>query len=118
MLSSSGWKEGLTFLEFNYMLMQAYDFLELNRRYGCKLEMGGDDQWSNILAGADLIRRKEQQRRLWPDLHASHQQRRQEDGQDGKRRPLAGRRKRHRLMNFISTGEMWRMRTWSDVCRC
>ena len=53
-------EKGLSFLEFNYMLMQAYDFLELNRRYGCKLEMGGNDQWSNILAGADLIRRKEQ----------------------------------------------------------
>ncbi len=52
-------EKGLTFLEFNYMIMQAYDFLELNRRYGCVLEMGGDDQWSNILAGADLIRRKE-----------------------------------------------------------
>ena len=51
---------GLTFFEFNYMLMQAYDFLVLNQKYGCKLEMGGDDQWSNILAGADLIRRKEQ----------------------------------------------------------
>lgn len=53
-------EKGLTFLEFNYMIMQAYDFLELNRRYGCTLQMGGDDQWSNILAGADLIRRKEQ----------------------------------------------------------
>lgn len=53
-------EKGLTFFEFNYMLMQAYDFLELNRKYGCTLEMGGDDQWSNILAGADLIRRKEQ----------------------------------------------------------
>lgn len=53
-------EKGLTFLEFNYMLMQGYDFLVLNRKYGCKLEMGGDDQWSNILAGADLIRRKEQ----------------------------------------------------------
>ena len=52
-------EKGLSFLEFNYMLMQGYDFLELNRRYGCVLEMGGDDQWSNILAGADLIRRKE-----------------------------------------------------------
>ena len=52
-------ERGLTFFEFNYMLMQGYDFLELNRRYGCKLEMGGNDQWSNILAGADLIRRKE-----------------------------------------------------------
>ena len=53
-------EKGLTFLEFNYMLMQAYDFLVLFRKYGCQLELGGDDQWSNILAGADLIRRKEQ----------------------------------------------------------
>ena len=52
-------EKGLTFLEFNYMLMQSYDFLELWRQYGCALQMGGDDQWSNILAGADLIRRKE-----------------------------------------------------------
>ena len=53
-------EKGLTFLEFNYMLMQAYDFLVLFRKYGCQLELGGDYQWSNILAGADLIRRKEQ----------------------------------------------------------
>lgn len=52
-------EKGLSFLEFNYMLMQAYDFLMLFRKYGCRLEMGGNDQWSNILAGADLIRRKE-----------------------------------------------------------
>lgn len=52
-------EKGLTFLEFNYMLMQAYDFLVLNQMHGCKLQLGGDDQWSNILAGADLIRRKE-----------------------------------------------------------
>ena len=51
-------EKGLSFLEFNYMLMQAYDFLYLFEHYGCKLECGGDDQWSNILAGADLIRRK------------------------------------------------------------
>ena len=51
-------EKGLTFLEFNYMLMQAYDFLMLNEKYGVRLEMGGNDQWSNILAGADLIRRK------------------------------------------------------------
>ena len=55
-------EKGLTFLEFNYMLMQGYDFLELFRRYGCRLEMGGDDQWSNILAGADLVRRKEREK--------------------------------------------------------
>ena len=52
-------EKGLTFLEFNYMLMQGYDFLHLNRKYGCMLEVGGDDQWSNMLAGVDLIRRKE-----------------------------------------------------------
>ena len=52
-------EKGLTFLEFNYMLMQGYDFLYLNQNYGCTLEVGGDDQWSNMLAGVDLIRRKE-----------------------------------------------------------
>ncbi len=54
-------EKGLSFLEFNYMLMQAYDFLMLYKEYGCKLECGGNDQWNNILAGADLIRRKERQ---------------------------------------------------------
>ncbi|MGI1690836.1 tyrosine--tRNA ligase [Thermoanaerobacter uzonensis] len=52
-------ERGLSFLEFNYMLMQAYDFLELNRRYNCVMQMGGDDQWSNIIAGIELIRKKE-----------------------------------------------------------
>ena len=52
-------ERGLSFLEFNYMLMQGYDFLKLFNDYGCKLELGGDDQWSNILAGANLIRVKE-----------------------------------------------------------
>jgi tyrosyl-tRNA synthetase len=50
---------GLSFLEFNYQLLQSYDFLELYRRYGCILQIGGDDQWGNITAGADLIRRVE-----------------------------------------------------------
>lgn len=50
---------GLSFLEFNYQLLQAYDFLELNRRYNCILQMGGDDQWANIISGTDLIRRVE-----------------------------------------------------------
>ncbi len=52
-------ERGLSFIEFNYMLLQAYDYLVLYRKYGCRLEMGGDDQWSNILAGADLVRRLE-----------------------------------------------------------
>ena len=51
-------EKGLTFLEFNYMIMQSYDFLELHRRYNLKLEMGGDDQWSNIIGGVELPRRK------------------------------------------------------------
>ncbi len=54
------WERGLTFLEFNYMVMQAYDFLELHRRFGCVMQMGGDDQWSNIIAGVELVRRKEE----------------------------------------------------------
>lgn len=54
-------EQGLSFLEFNYMLMQAYDFLVLSREYDCQLQLGGDDQWSNILAGVDLVRRKDQQ---------------------------------------------------------
>lgn len=53
-------EKGLTFLEFNYMLMQSYDFLYLYKNYDCTLELGGDDQWSNIIGGVELIRRKEQ----------------------------------------------------------
>lgn len=52
-------EEGLSFIEFNYQILQAYDFLVLYRRLGCALQLGGDDQWSNILAGSDLIRRME-----------------------------------------------------------
>ncbi len=52
-------EQPLSFLEFNYMLLQAYDFVELNRRYGCKLQMGGSDQWGNIISGIDLGRRVE-----------------------------------------------------------
>lgn len=53
-------EKGLSFIEFNYMLMQSYDFLQLYKKYNCKIELGGDDQWSNILGGLDLVRRKEQ----------------------------------------------------------
>ncbi len=53
-------EEGLTFLEFNYMIMQAYDFLELHKRYNCKMQFGGNDQWSNIIAGVNLVRKSEQ----------------------------------------------------------
>ncbi len=62
MLSAECYKQrmekGLTFLEFNYMIMQAYDFMALYQNYGCNLQFGGDDQWGNMLAGTELIRRK------------------------------------------------------------
>ena len=62
MLRTESYKQrmerGLSFLEFNYMIMQAYDFLYLHNNYGCNMQFGGDDQWSNMLAGTDLIRRK------------------------------------------------------------
>ncbi|EET58517.1 tyrosine--tRNA ligase [Marvinbryantia formatexigens DSM 14469] len=58
-------EKGLSFLEFNYMIMQSYDFLELYQRYGCNMQFGGDDQWSNMLGGTELIRRK-----LGKDAHA------------------------------------------------
>ena len=51
-------EKGLTFLEFNYMIMQSYDFYYLHEHYGCNMEFGGDDQWSNMLAGTELIRKK------------------------------------------------------------
>ncbi len=52
-------EKGLSFLEFNYMIMQSYDFLELYKQYNCKMQLGGNDQWSNIISGVDLIRRIE-----------------------------------------------------------
>jgi len=58
-------EKGLSFLEFNYMIMQSYDFYELFQRYGCNMQFGGDDQWSNMLGGTELIRRK-----LGKDAHA------------------------------------------------
>ena len=64
MLTADAYKQrmekGLTFFEFNYMLMQSYDFWKLNKLSDCKLQLGGNDQWSNIISGVDLIRRKEQ----------------------------------------------------------
>ena len=96
---------GLTFLEFNYVLLQAYDFLELYRRYGCTLQIGGSDQWSNVLAGAHLIQRVEAVEAFaltWPLLmDASGRQ----DGQD--RRPAVrcgSTRRRPRRTSSTSTG--------------
>ena len=58
-------EKGLSFLEFNYMIMQSYDFYHLFQHYGCNMQFGGDDQWSNMLGGTELIRRK-----LGKDAHA------------------------------------------------
>ena len=80
---------GLSFLEFNYMIMQGYDFYELNKRYNCMLEMGGNDQWSNIIAGVELIRRKAQKPAYGHDLQAADKQRRRKNGQNRFRCRLA-----------------------------
>ena len=72
-------ERGLSFLEFNYMLMQSYDFFYLNQHYGCQLELGGDDQWSNIIGGVELCRRKAAKEVYGMTLPADHL-RRQENG--------------------------------------
>ena len=82
-------ERGLSFLEFNYMIMQSYDFYTLYQKYGCNMQFGGDDQWSNMLGGTELIRRK-----LGKDAYAMTitllvKLRRQEDGQDPVRRCMA-----------------------------
>ena len=57
-------EKGLSFLEFNYMLMQGYDFYVLNQKYNCKMQLGGDDQWSNIIAGINLIRKRSRKQHM------------------------------------------------------
>ena len=102
-------EKGLSFLEFNYMIMQSYDFYELFQRYGCNMQFGGDDQWSNMLGGTELIRRKlgkdayamtitlllNSEGRRWARLS-------QEPCGLTRRRPLP--------LIFTSTGETWRTR--------
>ena len=84
-------EQPLTFLEFNYMILQAYDFLELSRRAGVRLQMGGSDQWGNIVNGMELGRRIDGAEALRPDHAADHHRRRRQDGQDRARRGLAQR---------------------------
>ena len=86
-------EQPLSFLEFNYMILQAYDFLELNRRHGCLLQMGGSDQWGNIVNGIELGHRVADAAalsRLTSPLLTTVVRR--QDGQDGRRRRLAQRR--------------------------
>ena len=75
-------EQPLTFLEFNYMILQAYDFRELSQRYGCRLQMGGSDQWGNIVNGIELAPPDGRGRAVRPDHAAADHGGRREDGQD------------------------------------
>ena len=65
-------EQPLSFIEFNYMVLQAYDFIELDRRFGCRLQMGGSDQWGNIVGGIELGRRTEGERAIRADFSPAH----------------------------------------------
>ncbi len=82
----------MSFIEFNYMILQAYDFVVLNQRYDCRLQMGGSDQWGNIVNGIDLGRRMGTSAAACADHAADHDVFGREDGQDRQRRGLAQRR--------------------------
>ena len=75
-------EQPMTFLEFNYMILQAYDFLELSRRAGCRLQIGGSDQWGNIVNGIELAPPDRRDRAVRRHHAADHHRRRREDGQD------------------------------------
>ena len=85
-------EEGLSFIEFNYMLLQAYDFLTLFDDQDCRLQMGGSDQWGNIVAGIDLIRRMRQETAFGVTFPLITTSRRGQDGENRRGRRLAGRR--------------------------
>ena len=111
-------EKGLSFLEFNYMIMQSYDFLELYKRYGCNMQFGGDDQWSNMLGGTDLIRRK-----LGKDAYAmtitllmNSEGKKMGKTREGRGMGLTPRRPLP--LNFTSTGETWTTRTCSSAFGC
>ena len=82
-------EQPLSFIEFNYMVLQAYDFVELYRRLGCRLQMGGSDQWGNIVNGIELGRRTDGVELFGPDHGSAHHGLRRQDGQDGFGRRLA-----------------------------
>ena len=95
MIKAEGYRQrlerelGLSFLEFNYQLLQAYDYLCLFQQYGCRLQLGGDDQWGNILAGVDLVRRVEGERVHAVTFPLLTTRERREDGKNGRRCGLA-----------------------------
>ena len=100
-------EKGLSFLEFNYMIMQSYDFYYLFQHYGCNMQFGGNDQWSNMLGGTELIRRK-----LGKDAHAMTitlltELRGQEDGQDRQAARSGWTPTRPAPSSSTSTGATW-----------
>ena len=103
-------ERGLSFLEFNYMIMQSYDFYYLHEHYGCNMQFGGDDQWSNMLFGTDLIRKKTG-KDICAHNQSAHEQRGQKDGQNGKRCRLA-RPEKDDTLRFLPVLEKYRR------CRC
>ena len=100
------WEKGLTFFEFNYMIMQAYDFYILHDKYGCLMELGGDDQWSNMIAGVELIRRKEQKPAFCMTFNLLTTA------------PCGSTRKRPLPTSSTSTGATSTMPTWKNACAC
>ncbi len=108
----------LSFLEFNYMVLQSYDFVELARRHGCELQMGGSDQWGNIVTGVELGRRVGDVEPVRPDDAADHDRVRRQDGQDRAGRRLAQRRPACRPTTTGSSGATPRTPMSAASCAC
>ena len=111
-------EQPLTFLEFNYMILQAYDFLELSRRVGCRLQLGGSDQWGNIVNGIELGAADRRDRGLRRDHAVDHHRRRRKDGQDRRRRDVAqsGPAEPIRLLAVLAEHRGWRRRAFPAGC--
>ena len=97
-------EDGISFTEFSYLLLQAYDFLELFDRYGCTLQMGGSDQWGNITAGIELIRKLRAHEGARPGLAAGDDGVGHEVRQDRSGHGLAGSRSARRRSGSTSSG--------------
>ena len=104
-------EKGLSFLEFNYMPMQSYDFYYLYQHYGCNMQFGGNDQWSNMLGGTELIRRKLGKDAFAMTIALLTDSQGKEDGQDRGATPCGWTRKRPAPSTSTSTGATWRTRT-------
>ena len=109
-------EQGISFTEFSYMLLQAYDFLHLHDTYGCRLQIGGSDQWGNITDGLDLIRKTRGDEALRVHLAAAAARRRHQVRQDRVRGGLARRRARRRPTSSTSTSCASPTTRWADCC--